>query len=62
MANPEAVFQRHWDVVQSGDFDAIAADYAAAENGAWCSRVLLSPSTGQQDTKHPWAVRHRCLL
>ena len=29
MANPEAVFQRHWDAVQSGDFDAIAADYAA---------------------------------
>ena len=29
MADPEAVFQRHWDAVQSGDFDAIAADYAA---------------------------------
>lgn len=29
MANPEAVFQRHWDAVQSGDFDLIAADYAA---------------------------------
>ncbi len=29
MADPHAVFQRHWNAVQSGDFDAIAADYAA---------------------------------
>ena len=29
MADPQAVFQRHWNAVQSGDFDAIAADYAA---------------------------------
>ena len=62
MADPEAVFQRHWDAVQSGDFDLIAADYAAAENGTWVSRVFLSPTTGQQYTKHTWAVRYRSLL
>ncbi len=28
MADPRGVVQRHWDAVQSGDFDAIAADYA----------------------------------
>ncbi len=59
MANPKAVFQRHWDAVQSGDFDLIAADYAAYENGTWRNREFLNPSTGEQDTRFTWAIQKR---
>ena len=38
--------------------DLLAAD----ENGRWVSYVFLNPSTGEQETKHAWAVRHEGLL
>ena len=62
MADPEAVFQRHWDAVQSCDFDLTAADHAPDENGAWDCPVFLNPSTDARLTRDTWAVQNRSLL
>ena len=38
--------------------DLLAAD----ENGRWVNYVFLNPATGEQETKHTWAVRRDGLI
>ena len=38
--------------------DLLAAD----ENGRWVDYVFLNPETGEQPTKHTWAIRHDGLI
>ena len=38
--------------------DLLAAD----EEGRWVSYVFLNPETGEQQTKHTWAIRHGGLI
>ena len=35
---------------------------AADEEGRWVSYVFLNPETGEQQTKHTWAIRHDGLI